>query len=107
MMELVQGMITHVAQKVLGTLKTTADKDAEKYANFWKEFGKIIKEGVVDDHENKEKVAELLRFASTHNDDDGRMGRKIFSMLPLTPGKQQRPRLILKSFARKISKYCC
>jgi molecular chaperone HtpG len=59
-----------LVKKILATLKKTADKDAEKYAVFWKEFGKIIKEGVVDDHENKEKVAELLRFASTQNDDD-------------------------------------
>ena len=57
-------------KKILASLKKTANKDAEKYAIFWKEFGKIIKEGVVDDHENKEKVAELLRFASTQNDDD-------------------------------------
>ena len=59
-----------LVKKVLSSLKKTADKDAEKYANFWKQFGKIIKEGIVDDHENKEQVAELLRFASTHNDDD-------------------------------------
>ncbi len=59
-----------LVKKILGSLKKTADKDAEKYAIFWKEFGKIIKEGVVDDHENKEKVAELLRFASTQNEDD-------------------------------------
>ncbi|GBE06989.1 chaperone protein HtpG [bacterium BMS3Bbin11] len=59
-----------LVKKVLGELKKTADKKPEKYANFWKEFGKIIKEGVVDDHENKEKVAELLRFASTHYDED-------------------------------------
>ena len=59
-----------LVKKVLGELKKTADKRPEEYAKFWKEFGKIIKEGVVDDHENKEKVAELLRFASTHNDDD-------------------------------------
>jgi len=57
-------------KKILAELKKTATKKPEKYANFWKEFGKVIKEGVVDDHENKEKVAELLRFASTHNDDD-------------------------------------
>lgn len=59
-----------LVKKILASLKKTADKDTEKYATFWKEFGKIIKEGVVDDHENKEKVAELLRFASTQNDDD-------------------------------------
>ena len=59
-----------LVKKVLGELKKIASKDAEKYASFWEQFGKVMKEGVVDDHENKEKVAELLRFASTHNDDD-------------------------------------
>jgi molecular chaperone HtpG len=59
-----------LVKKVLGELKKIASKDTDKYANFWKEFGKIIKEGVIDDHENKEKVAELLRFASTHHDDN-------------------------------------
>jgi len=59
-----------LVKKVLGELKKVASKDAEKYAGFWEQFGKVLKEGVVDDHENKEKVAELLRFASTHNDDD-------------------------------------
>jgi molecular chaperone HtpG len=59
-----------LVKKVLGDLKKTANKDSEKYAAFWNEFGKIMKEGVVDDHENKEKVAELLRFASTENKDD-------------------------------------
>ncbi len=40
-------------------------KDEEKYATFWKAFGSILKEGVVEDHERKKEIAPLLRFAST------------------------------------------
>ncbi|NOQ35891.1 MAG: molecular chaperone HtpG, partial [Methylococcaceae bacterium] len=56
-------------KKVLALLNTLAkDEDISKYANFWKEFGNVIKEGVIEDHKNKDKVAKLLRFSSTHSD---------------------------------------
>lgn len=42
--------------------------EAEKYATFWKEFGLVLKEGVGEDHANKERIAKLLRFATTHAD---------------------------------------
>ncbi len=57
-------------KKVLGLLEGLAKNDAEKYASFWSEFGNVIKEGVIEDHKNKDKVAKLLRFASTHVDSD-------------------------------------
>ncbi len=56
-------------KKVLGLLNTLAnDEDSSKYANFWKEFGNVIKEGVIEDQKNKDKIAKLLRFSSTHSD---------------------------------------
>ncbi len=55
-------------KKVLGLLDDLAENDKEKYAKFWGEFGKAIKEGVGEDHANKERIAKLLRFASTHAD---------------------------------------
>ncbi|MBH1976404.1 MAG: molecular chaperone HtpG [Rhodocyclales bacterium] len=54
--------------KVLGMLTDMAANDKEKYATFWEAFGRVIKEGVGEDFANKEKIAGLLRFASTHND---------------------------------------
>jgi len=51
--------------KVLGLLADLAANEKEKYANFWGEFGKVLKEGVGEDHSNKDKIAGLLRFAST------------------------------------------
>ncbi|MFC0397522.1 molecular chaperone HtpG [Paraburkholderia rhizosphaerae] len=46
------------------------DADKQKYAAFWKEFGQVLKEGVGEDFANKDRIAKLLRFASTHNDTD-------------------------------------
>jgi molecular chaperone HtpG len=60
------------ARKVLSMLENmTENEDAaekEKYAKFWGEFGKVLKEGVGEDFTNREKIASLLRFASTHAD---------------------------------------
>ena len=59
-------------KRVLGMLETLADSDdaaeRDKYAKFWGEFGAVLKEGVGEDHQNKERLAKLLRFASTHAD---------------------------------------
>ena len=54
--------------KVLGMLADMAANDKEKYAQFWGGFGKVLKEGVGEDFSNKDKIAGLLRFASTHAD---------------------------------------
>ncbi|MDP2961541.1 MAG: molecular chaperone HtpG [Sulfurimicrobium sp.] len=55
-------------KKVLGMLDDLAENQPEKYAIFWKEFGRVIKEGVGEDLANKERIAKLARFASTHTD---------------------------------------
>lgn len=55
-------------KKVLGMLEQLAKNDAEKYEKFWTEFGAAMKEGPIEDHANKERIAKLLRFASTHTD---------------------------------------
>ncbi len=59
-------------KKVLGMLEGLADSDEaadkEKYVKFWKEFGRVLKEGTGEDFANKERIAKLLRFASTHTD---------------------------------------
>ncbi|MBU0594809.1 MAG: molecular chaperone HtpG [Gammaproteobacteria bacterium] len=55
-------------KKVLGMLDDLAENQPEKYATFWKEFGRAIKEGVGEDIANKERIAKLVRFASTHGD---------------------------------------
>jgi len=57
-------------KKVLGLLERLAKKEPEKYATFWKAFGSVLKEGVAEDFGNRERIAGLLRFASTRNDGD-------------------------------------
>jgi molecular chaperone HtpG len=61
-------------KRVLGLLEELANSDEQeqkdKYAGFWKEFGQVLKEGIGEDMANKERIAKLLRFASTHNDSD-------------------------------------
>lgn len=55
-------------KKVLGLLEDMAANEAEKYASFWKEFGQVLKEGMGDDPANKERIAKLLRFATTQSE---------------------------------------
>lgn len=57
-------------KKVLGMLESIQKNDKEKYAGFWKSFGQVLKEGPIEDAANKERIAKLLWFASTHNDSD-------------------------------------
>jgi molecular chaperone HtpG len=57
-------------KKVLTMLEHLAKDEPEKYASFWAQFGAVIKEGPIEDHTNKERVAKLIRFASTHTDTD-------------------------------------
>ncbi len=55
-------------KRMLDLLAGIAKNDAEKYAKFWGEFGKVLKEGVVEDAKNRESVARLLRYASSRSD---------------------------------------
>ena len=57
-----------LTKRSLQMLEKLAKEDAEKYQQFWKEFGLVLKEGPAEDFGNKETIAKLLRFASTHND---------------------------------------
>ena len=57
-----------LTKRSLQMLEKLAKDDAEKYLQFWKEFGLVLKEGPAEDLANKETIAKLLRFASTHND---------------------------------------
>ncbi len=56
-------------KKVLSMLEKIAKNDPEKYQKFWDEFGKVLKEGPAEDFANKEKIAKLLRFATTRSGD--------------------------------------
>ena len=54
-------------KKVLQLLKDVAEKEPEKYATFWKEFGAVLKEGIVEDFGNRDDIARLARFTTTQS----------------------------------------
>ncbi len=64
----IDSMRAGCTKKILDTLASLSKKEPEKYADFWKEFGRVIKEGVIDEPEKREDIAKLFRFASTHTD---------------------------------------
>jgi molecular chaperone HtpG len=57
-------------KRILALLETLAAEDSEKYGSFWDEFGRVLKEGPAEDFANRERIAGLLRFASTRSDSD-------------------------------------
>lgn len=64
----IESIRTSVIKRVLDVLEKLAKDDSEKYAKFWKAFGQVLKEGLIEDHANKDKIAKLLRFSSTYVD---------------------------------------
>jgi molecular chaperone HtpG len=64
-----EGSTKRVLSMLEGLANSEEAADKEKYASFWKEFGAVMKEGVGEDHTNQERLAKLLRFASTHADE--------------------------------------
>ncbi|KEY60522.1 chaperone protein HtpG [Serratia sp. DD3] len=63
-----QSLRAALTKRVLQMLEKLAKDDAEAYQTFWQQFGLVMKEGPGEDSNNKEAIAKLLRFASTHND---------------------------------------
>src|SRR5204863_6018333 len=63
--KLIEMIRSNAVKKVLGMLADLAANDEQKYATFWKEFGRVLKEGLAEDPGNRETIGKLLRFAST------------------------------------------
>ena len=59
-----------LTKRVLDMLERLARDEPEKYRTFWSEFGAVLKEGLAEDPANRDRIAELLRFASTKSDGD-------------------------------------
>ena len=66
----IQSIRTGSVKRVLDLLGGMAKDEPDKYATFWEHFGRVLKEGVVEDTRNREQIAKLLRFASTHDRED-------------------------------------
>ena len=68
--KLVDNIRSGSVKKVLSMLEKIAKKDPEKYQKFWTEFGRVLKEGPAEDVANRDRIAKLLRFATTHTDEE-------------------------------------
>lgn len=66
----IEAIKTGSVKKILTALSKISKDDEDKYAAFWNEFGNVLKEGMAEDFANKDKIAKLLRFASSNNDSD-------------------------------------
>lgn len=55
-------------KRILDRLERMANNEPETYAEFWSSFGRVLKEGIAEDHNNRERIAKLLRFSSTHEE---------------------------------------
>ena len=58
-----------LVKKVLSTVKTMLEKEPEKYATFWTELGRAVKEGLLSDYDNRDAILEICSFPSTHDAD--------------------------------------
>ncbi|GAB3980283.1 molecular chaperone HtpG [Plantactinospora veratri] len=63
----IQLMRRRLVKKVLSTVKEMQTNDAERYRTFWSEFGRAVKEGLLDDFDNQKTILEIASFASTHD----------------------------------------
>jgi molecular chaperone HtpG len=61
---------TGLTRRTLDLLAKLAKDEPEKYSTFWKEFGSVLKEGPGEDHGNRDRIARLMRFSSTHADSE-------------------------------------
>lgn len=68
--ESVTKLRTALTKRVLDMLVKLGKNKPEQYAKFWAEFGQVLKEGPAEDYANREKILKLMRFSSTHNDND-------------------------------------
>ena len=66
----IRSIRTGAVKRVLDLLGGIAKDEPDKYATFWEHFGRVLKEGVVEDTRNREQIAKLLRFASTRDRED-------------------------------------
>jgi molecular chaperone HtpG len=118
----IRGALT---RRVLDMLQKIAADDGDDYANFWREFGAVIKEGVVEDPGNKDKLAKLLRFATTHDgaarttvlrcrsirsmttSRGSRRVRTASTTCSRTTTRRPRPVRISNNCVRRASRFCC
>ena len=90
---------TGLTRRVLDMLAKLAKDEPEKYATFWKEFGSVLKEGPAEDHANRERIAKLLRFSSTHADKEEQDVSLEDYVARMKPGQKEIYYVIADTFA--------
>lgn len=85
---LVETMKGALTKRVLSMLEKIQQDEAENYAKFWNEFGRVLKEGIVEDAANQASIAKLLRFASTHTDTAEQTVTLIDYISRMKPGQE-------------------
>ncbi len=86
-------------KRVLTMVEDLAENHQDKFATFWKEFGLVFKEGVGEDHANRERLAKLLRFASTHKDTEAQDVPLADYVSRMKPGQEKIYYVTTESFA--------
>lgn len=88
-----------LTKRVLGMLESLAKKQPEQYQTFWQAMGKVLKEGPGEDHANRERIAKLLRFASTHQENDQQTVSLSDYVSRMKPGQDKVYYVTASSFA--------
>ena len=76
-------------RRALQMLEDLAENQKDKYASFWKEFGRVMKEGVGEDQTNRERISKLLRFSTTHTDTEEQTVSLADYLSRLKPGQDK------------------
>jgi molecular chaperone HtpG len=63
-----------IVKRILDILEKLAQNDKDKYTKFWNAFGQVLKEGIMEDHANKDRIAKLLRFVTMHDSNGDKKG---------------------------------
>jgi molecular chaperone HtpG len=71
-----------LVKKVLSTVRTMLDKEPEKYATFWSELGRAVKEGLMSDPDNRQAILEICSFPSTHDPEKPTTLRDYLARMP-------------------------
>jgi molecular chaperone HtpG len=95
----VEAIRSGLTRRVLELLARLAKDEAQKYATFWKEFGAVLKEGIVQDHANQAAILPLLRFASTHESADTASVSLADYVARMQPGQERIYYVIAESLA--------
>ena len=85
----VEAMKSALTKRALDLVARLAKDDPEKYAEFWREFGAVLKEGVAEDYSSRDKLLPLLRFATTHDPGDEDKASLADYVARMQPGQQK------------------